>query len=230
MLAFSYFKMKIQGSGRRMAKRAFIASALVDIWAYIMFVLVIIIFSLVYKWTAEGHLEELESVRDVSYGNYMAHIYLRSPVDVGGTEMTMAELLALFDYNRTLALEQGLSCEYRPFDEYQYYCMDGVMGETIVDITNSFMDENLEDTEHIFIINGTGFTYMNAGVFGLGDPRAVISALLSVDIPKENYVTYIPSVDPSGDPVEVYFFYDFPRFIKSIDSSKRGVFRNIWSG
>jgi hypothetical protein len=216
--------MKTRRFRKQKAKKAFITSAIVDIWAYIMFVLVVIVFSLIYKWTATAHLEQLEGIKDLSYGNYLAHIYLRSPIDVAGTEMTMAELLALYDYNMTLEKAAGRTCEFRPYDKYFYYCMDGPMGKTIVDITNSFMDDNLKDTHHIFIIKGSGFTYMNTGTFQLAGAQSLIDALLSMQIPKENYVTYVPSVDPTQPPIEIYFFYDFPRFLKSLAPEKRGIF------
>ena len=144
------------GKKKRTGKKAFIASALVDFWAYIMLVVIIIVFAIIYKITAEVKLNSLESVRDISYGNYLAHVYLRSPITIADKEMPMAELIALYDYNQTLEKQQG-----RSFDELDIIsrpeeylaAVENPMREAILEITERFVSENFpEGGDYIFIM------------------------------------------------------------------------------
>ena len=65
------------------SKKAFISDALVDIWSYIMFVLIVIVFAIIYKYASSEKTQALENIYDVTYGNYLAQVYLRTPVVVG---------------------------------------------------------------------------------------------------------------------------------------------------
>ena len=209
MLAFSFFvEMKVKNRIRR-GKKAFITSAIVDMWAYIMFVVVVIVFALIYKWTAEGHLEELESVQDISYGNYLTHVYLRTPVEIGGTEMTMAELIAIHDYSRSVLEDPGAP---------------DPVGDDIRRFTDDFVDKNFpEDNSFVFIIRGSAFEYAKNGK-GISDSLSVLDAISTADVSVNHYVTYIPSVDPTRRPIEIYCFYDLYKFMASLPKEKQGVF------
>lgn len=92
------------GSGKKIftSRKAFIADVIVDFWAYILFALIIIIFAVLYKWTASEASEKLTDFKGVTWSNYLAEVYLRTPVEVEGLDMEMAEIIALFDYNQSL--------------------------------------------------------------------------------------------------------------------------------
>ncbi|MFC1753075.1 hypothetical protein ACFL96_06730 [Thermoproteota archaeon] len=80
-----------------MGKKAFIAGAIVDLYAYLMFLVVIIVFYLIFKITAAQHTEEMRGTNDLIAGNVFAAAYLRMPVEVEGHQMKMADLIMLAD-------------------------------------------------------------------------------------------------------------------------------------
>ena len=114
----------------RLGKKAFIADAIVDFWSYILFLLVVIIFAFLYKWVASDAAEKLTSFKGVTWSNYLAETYLRTPINIEEVDMTMAELIALYDYNQTLYAE---SAEGRS----QLTNWMGILGKTAVGLTSS---------------------------------------------------------------------------------------------
>ncbi|MBI4738628.1 hypothetical protein HY772_03565 [Candidatus Woesearchaeota archaeon] len=86
------------------SKKGFITDVVVDFYAYILFVLVIIIFAIVFKLGADAKKQRLQDVQGVNDGNFIIQVFLRQPIDVGSNKMTYADLLILYDNNQSNAL------------------------------------------------------------------------------------------------------------------------------
>jgi hypothetical protein len=217
---------------RRTGKKAFITDVIVDFWAYIMFVLVVIVFAILYNYAKEAKLQAIEDVKDVTYGNYLAQVYLRTPVDVAGQKMTMAELIALYDYNQT-AERRGESREDVELAETRsdiaevvskvdvsaalrhafedYVGTGNPMRSAIVDITNDFLEKNYDgDRCFFFAIRGNGFEYQrfNAPCVRLGVIGGFFGAV-RVDI----LLRHLPSLPNSS--VQTY--------VASVDPTVRPI-------
>ena len=86
----------------------FIASTLVDFYAYLVFVVIVVIFFLLFSFAADEKQQSLSSSSDILIGNTYLTVYLRSPVEVDGVEMTFGELIAIVDHARSgLTIPEG---------------------------------------------------------------------------------------------------------------------------
>ncbi|MFC1723420.1 hypothetical protein ACFL0V_04745, partial [Nanoarchaeota archaeon] len=61
-------------------KKGFIAAIIIDFWSYVMFILIIIIFAFLYKYLASSTAERLSDFKGATYSNYLASVYLRTPI------------------------------------------------------------------------------------------------------------------------------------------------------
>ena len=226
--------MKARKNSKKLGKKAFIGGAIVDIWAYIIFLLVVLVFYIIFKISAASHEQALTGMKDLSYGNYLAGAYLRAPIDVAGTEMTMAELIALYDYNQSLEKAKGTSFEELDvFSSPERYIagMNNPVRQAVMGITEGFIEENFREGEcYSFIINGNTFRFADSRWCGIDDAEQLIDLLSEVGIPKENYVSYIPSVDPRMRPIEVYCIYDLQSLVKSLSEENRKRFARSLMG
>ncbi|MFC1742289.1 hypothetical protein ACFL3V_07175 [Nanoarchaeota archaeon] len=210
-------RYRMRDAHRRLGKKAFITDVLVDFWSYILFVLVVIVFAVVYKYSAEAKLQQIEDVKDVTYGNYLAQVYLRTPLDVGNTKMDMAELIALYDYNQSLEKEKDRS--YAQFWEDKFYWVMGKknpMLEAIDTITADFVDKNFdEDRCFVFSIRGNAFETVRRSHACPGARTFSTYYLFIIlpGIPNSTYVTYIAPVDPRDKPIAIYSIYDIERLL-----------------
>ena len=201
-------------------KKAFIMSFIVDFWAYITFVLVVIIFAMVYKYLADAKLQAVEDVKDIVYGNYLSQVYLRKPIVVGEDRMTMAELIAMYDYNQTIeqrGKKEPTSTELLFGNQYFFYGRsDNAMWNGIVEVTEEFIDENFDDSKcYVFAMKGNDFEYARFGSkCNLEKGFSLVSALPQFGVPEKTFLTILPSVDPRNDPIEIYVVYDLKRLIE----------------
>jgi hypothetical protein len=202
----------------KLGKKAFITDIIVDFWAYITFVLVVIVFAIFYKWGAEAKLQQIDDVQDITYGNYLAQVYLRSPVVVGDQDMTMAELITLYDYNQTM--EKAADPSYAEMVQSGFKFFFGSsndMWDEIEEITEEYVETHYDtDNCYVFSIKGNGFEYSEFSYFGCpsGNAFSIASALPQFGVPVETYVTYLPSVDPRQKPIEIYSIYNLERLIE----------------
>jgi hypothetical protein len=196
----------------KLGKKAFVTDIIVDFWSYIVFVLVVIVFAVLFKLSSEAMLQALEGAKDVTYGNYLAQVYLRTPVIIGNTEMTMAELIAMYDYNQSLI---------RPEDRTEDYIFTGqavfalgqpnAMKDAIMSITNDFVENNYNEHKcFVFSIHGKAFDYTKRNTRCFGSETFGMYYLWAQIplIPNETYVTYIAPVDPREDPIAIYSISD----------------------
>ncbi|MBI5398106.1 hypothetical protein HZB03_01460 [Candidatus Woesearchaeota archaeon] len=87
-----------------LSKKGFITDVVVDFYAYIVFVLVIIIFAVIFKLGADAKKQRLQDVQGVNDGNFMMQVLLRQQIDAGSQKLTYADLLVLYDNNQSKAL------------------------------------------------------------------------------------------------------------------------------
>ncbi|MBN1544066.1 hypothetical protein JW898_01235 [Candidatus Woesearchaeota archaeon] len=213
-------------SGSGLGRRAFITDIIVDFWAYIVFVLVVIVFAIFYAYTADARLQALEDAQDISYGNYLAQVYLRKPVSVGNTDMTVAELIALYDYNQTFERERDRSAweEIEDFTTSFFHGTKNPMRDALMDITDRFVDAYFDDDKcYSFAITGNAFDYHEFSdkcltieiggnfLFMTADVRNILDRLPS--LPNSSYQTYISPVDPRDDPIIIHAVYDMDRLL-----------------
>ncbi len=216
--------MRLIKKTRNFGKRAFISDALVDIWAIIIFVIVIIVFFVIYRWSAEAAMQQIQDKQDVIYGNYLAQVYLRTPLSVAGRDMTMAELIALYDYNQTLERMQADEASFAEWAEdvitdnplVNFIGLGNPMRTAIIDLTEEFVEQNFDsDRCFFFSIHGNSFDYTQRNLVcsaSIGfSPHYLFSQLR--DVPKEAYATYIAPVDPRDGPIILYSIYDFERLL-----------------
>ena len=197
---------------RKLGKKA-ISEIMADIMAIFLVAIIVIIFVIIYKLGAKAQAEEMESAKGVTYGNYLAQVYLRTPLVAGETKMTMAELIALYDHNQTLEHRLGIESDRE----------DNQMFKDIKNITEYFAERNLdEDKCFIIAIKGNHFDPDDVALFGnpcrrldYDDMDSVIHVLRTYNIPKESYITYIPQIDPRYKPVEVYLIYDLITLVRA---------------
>lgn len=106
----------------RRSKKGFITDVIVDFYAYVVFVLVIIIFGIIFKLSADAKKQRLQDVQGVTDGNFMIQVLLREPIDVGRQKMTYADLLVLYDYNQSkeLALKAQQSTAQKVVEALPY--------------------------------------------------------------------------------------------------------------
>lgn len=202
---------------RRIRKKAFLAGALVDVWAILLFVVVIIVFAVLYKWSAETSMQRLQDKKDVTYGNYLSQVYLRTPLSVAGKEMTVAELIALYDYNQTLEREKDRSYAETVRDGVQYiFGKRNPMQEALIELTDEFVEENFDRRKcSVFSIYGNAFEYVRRGASCPGAQAFSLNYLFrQIDwVPEEAYKTYVATVDPRDEPIIIYSIYDFERVL-----------------
>jgi hypothetical protein len=226
----------------KLGKKAFIASFIVDFWAYLAFVLVVIVFALIFKLATANQTRALEDAQDIIYGNYISNVYLRTPVLVGGERITMAELISMYDYNQTLEKEKAKAEEVGKSrieifieDVFFFYGQkDNPMWRGIATITEEFIKDSLDARRskgiakyfgsgrcYVLAIKGNGFEYSRFGSFcPTKKPFSIATILPQIGVPEESFITYLPSVDPREDPIEVYVIYDLARLVDIYASEK----------
>lgn len=213
--------MRTKKNIKRFGKKAFISDSIVDIWAIILFVVVVILFAILFNFKRTEVEEKLQVERDVIYGNYLAQVYLRKPVTVGDQQMTVAELIALYDYNQSMQIkEQGgqLDVVSQGGIFAKWLKSDDGMRDAIKEITWNFVDDNFKDPKryncYVFSIKGNGFEFSKFGM-GCGTSNAFsIDAIINeIGVPRGAYLTYLPSVDPRQDPIKIYSIYDLDSLI-----------------
>jgi hypothetical protein len=198
-------------------KKAFIAGMASDIWWFFIFVLVIAVFWVFFKWSSEAKMQQIQDKQDISYGNYLAQVYLRTPVDVGGKDMTVAELISFYDYNQTLDLQKDKTLAGVFEDKVLFiFGKDNAMRQALVQITEDFVEDGFdEDKCYLFAVSGTSFSinYKSDNCAGAAafDMKYLLSYLK--DVPVSAYTTYIAPVDPRDEPIMVFAIYDFERLL-----------------
>jgi len=81
-------------------KKAMISTPLVDFWAIVAFILIILLFYFIINASIEnGSATMLIRANEIS-ANAMLDSYLRTPVSVNGKEMQMSELIIESNYNQ----------------------------------------------------------------------------------------------------------------------------------
>ncbi len=230
-------------------RKAFIASFMVDLFAILTFALTILVFGMLYKWSVKATEERLGQFKGVTYSNYLAETYLRTPVLINDVEMTMAELIAYYDYNQTKKVvadmqEKGASTGIINFmktmtaQDISSGFLVGMLNpfsKSINLITDKYVANNFDafGTCYIFYIKGSGFRYMKHGdsnkcskAFSTSDALADNQAFtygqklefghfdeFLDNIPREYYLTLIPSIDPRRPPIEFIVVYDLKALI-----------------
>ncbi len=161
-------------------KKGFIADVIVDFWAYITFVLVIIVFAFLYKLVAKSSMERLSDFRGVTWSNHLASVYLRTPIEIGDTDLSMAELIALYDYNQTHERVKETKAKKESWTDLAAALKStkellmgnsilkgsrGPLADGLFSVTDDFIEDNFDafDTCYLFYIKGNGFEYMNWG-------------------------------------------------------------------
>ena len=205
---------------KKLGKKAFIFRIVVDILAIVLFAIILIVFGLFYAYTAKTKMQNIQGKRDMVYGNYLSQVYLRTPISVAGQDMTVADLIALYDYNQSLEAKRNKS--YAEIVDNGYDMLIGSiepnpMKTAIMSITDDFVDENFnKDKCYAFGVKGNSFEYnRRSGNCPTGEGFSVYYLLRYLQyVPNETYVTYIAPVDPRDSPVVVTSVYDLERVIK----------------
>ncbi|MBU0461858.1 MAG: hypothetical protein KJ574_04705, partial [Nanoarchaeota archaeon] len=65
---------------KKIGKKAFIAGAIVDLYAYLVFALVVIVFYLIFVLIRNKYAESMRGSEDIFAGNIYSAAYLRMPV------------------------------------------------------------------------------------------------------------------------------------------------------
>jgi hypothetical protein len=217
VLAFSFFNMSRIRFKRKLGRKAFISDIIVDIWAIIIFVVVIIIFYLIFKASATAREQTLRDKQDIVYGNYLAQVYMRTPLSIGSQKLTMGELIAIYDYNQSLEKIRSKSFA----ESAESLLTSNPMRKAIVDFTDDFVGKNFDSKRcYLFAIHSKNFDYVLPGMncvsaMGAGFAAggwATLNEQLKY-VPNATYVTYLATVDPRGDPIMIYSIYDFERTV-----------------
>jgi hypothetical protein len=74
-------------------KKAMVTTVLVDFWAIVAFILVILLFYFLIKASVDNGKEQMQIRSTEISANAMLESYLRTPVNVNGNEMQMSELI-----------------------------------------------------------------------------------------------------------------------------------------
>ncbi|MBT7903498.1 hypothetical protein HN587_06565 [Candidatus Woesearchaeota archaeon] len=178
-------------------KKGFIASAIVDLYAYIVFVLVVLVFYFIFKWSADADIVKYEAYTLNNQGNYLVSVYLKLPVDVVSqdTQLTMGELMLL---------AEGDSDKYKP---------------ELISQTNIFLQKFAnKDRCYIFFIETANWKHLdyptkcNQFFYAYGSNPSelnnrIIRFLDTKKFPHEQYQTLIPSLNYEGDAIDVRFYY-----------------------
>jgi hypothetical protein len=209
------------------SRKAFIGSALVDIWSYILFAIIILVFALIFKYGAESKLQALTDNTNIIYGNYMAQVYLRIPVKVGGENLTMAELIAIYDYNQSSDPDPE-DCEDTPGwslnGDIEFCGKKNAMSNAIIDITDDFVKTNFPKECFIFEIYGNSFYYVNynkhcslslAWDKGFSFSHDSMAAAFGDDVPDHLFKTHAPQVDPRQETILVVSVYDIETMLRT---------------
>ena len=215
-----------------MNKKGFIASALVDFYAYLVFI--VIIFFLLFKYAADAKQQSISSSSDILAGNTYLDAYLKSPVDVDGVEMTFGELIAIVDHARSdLVIPEG-GIHLIPLERGGRRYSDILSEQTeafFSDIMESDMCLRLvivgEHTEEEFSSTPCYAELVNKGLLLL--PQVQIFDLLGGQVserykldpnvdPSRFYVS-VPPLVPGEKPVRVAFFYDLGSLSKTFPCS-----------
>lgn len=219
---------------RKMGKKAFIAGSIVDLYAYLIFLLLIIVFYIIFKVRGMIAEEELRGSADMVVGNFYTSAYLRMPVDVEGHDMTMADLIRLADAE--VADRSDLE------EILRTYTSPGRMMTALTDTYSGLFVERTEwywqttfpdDICFYFVIKGRSdgehLDYRAAESscrFDLSDADMHLWVENS-RIPIMRFRTLIPSFDP-GNRIEVQLFYD----VETLHSAygARNPFYSSYSG
>jgi len=226
---------------KTIGKKGFISDPVVDIWAIIIFVIVIIVFALIYKNSATEKMEILQDKRDVTYGNYIAQVYLQKPIKIGDEKMTMAELISFYDYNQSIEAKNSPGI----LNKVGTFLKGNLMEEFLGEETDMFVKNNMDSEGcYVFAIKGNSFEKGHVGTkceavtdsfinkvvehVALAIPTPLSPFLYSFSdeitfyfalepylkkIPKETYVTYIAPIDPRSKPIELHVIYDLERLL-----------------
>ncbi len=201
---------------RRMNKKAFISDSIVDIWAIILFALVVLTFAILFKFDADAREMAIKDRKDVTYGNYFAQVFLRKPMLAGNEQMTMAELIAFYDYNQTQEKQKSLIQDAKDLHKFLFYGVRNPLWDALEPTIDQFTEWSFdEDRCWVFSIKGNGFEYAKFGDCpALSTAFSIALALEQYQVPKETFVTYIASVDPRQKPIEIYSIYDLQRLVE----------------
>ncbi|MBW2964608.1 hypothetical protein KY363_04055 [Candidatus Woesearchaeota archaeon] len=201
-----------------MGKRGFIAGALIDFfWAPLLFVLIAVLFYLIFSFVTESKLQEIEDSKDVAYGNYLAQVYLRKPLSVGSQRFTVAELIALYDYNQTLEKKKNKS--YAEFIEDKYHMLigqDNPMRQALIKFSEEYVDKNFNSGNcYVFGVHGNAieYNYMSGNCPSSKAFSAYYLLSQMRKVPANTYATFIAPVDPRQTPIVLYSIYDIERLL-----------------
>jgi hypothetical protein len=169
-------------------KKAFVGGAIVDFYAYLMFFLIIVLFYIIFKLTAEAHNERMSGSGDILAGNIYMKAYLSHPVHLDNDEMTvpMADLIRLADENP---------------DRYE---------DIFEEKTEDFMDKTFpNDLCFFFKIKGQDLEYESAesGCSYVYTDNDLELWLSDSKAPVIRFRWIIPSFR-SGKTIAMVFFYD----------------------
>jgi hypothetical protein len=210
---------------RKLGKKA-ISEVVADIMALFLVAIITIIFAIIYKLGAEARAEVMDSSKGVTYGNYLAQAYLRTPLAAGETKLTMAELIALYDHNQTLEHQLEIESDRE----------DNQMFKDIKKITEQFAERNLnKDKCFIIAIKGNHFDPEDVAIVGgICDivnfrPEEIFEILEKYKIPKDSYITYVPQIDPRYRPVEIYFINDAESLARAFSQEAHDELRKEFS-
>ena len=208
---------------RPMGKKGFIADVLVDFWAYITFTLVIIVFAFLYKWLAKSSMEKLANFKGVTWSNHLANVYLRTPIEVADVEISMAELIALYDYNQTAermkefkVLNESWPGLFKALASVKQELVGnsfligsrGTLAEGFTEITDAFIEENFDafDTCYLFYVEGNAFKYMEWGSLSKCgkyasqrfEPGIFTLGTIKKDLKLENFLKLLDDIPKEG--------------------------------
>jgi hypothetical protein len=204
---------------KKFGKKGLITGVIVDfLWAPLLLLLVTIIFAALFNWAQEAKFRALEDHKDVVYGNYLAQVYLRKPVSVAGTDMTMTELIAMYDYNQSLEKAKDKSYANFIHDPVRFVMgKKNPMRDAIIELTEAFVEQNFDSGEcFAFGIHSDSVDISyKSGACPAGRTFSLFY-MFSVlrTIPNETFSTYIAPIDPRESPIVVYSVYDIERLLK----------------
>ncbi|MBW2967059.1 hypothetical protein KY362_01090 [Candidatus Woesearchaeota archaeon] len=212
------------------SRKAFISGVASEWFALLLIAIIFVLLFIAFRFGVAQEQRSVEDIRDITQGNYIAQVYLRSQVPFGEDEvLSMAELIELYDHERTQRVEDdedaGEGGLLETAEEMLAFFANAEMmllGEenelqrVIVTNTQAFVRKNFpQDKCYFFGIHGEHMDINFRGTSCSAARTFSIYYLFSQleDVDAEVFKTYVAPVDPRDDPIVIYSVYDFERVL-----------------
>lgn len=185
-------------------KGQWLGGVLVDAYAYIVFILILLLFFFLFKLDSSYRKFTIEQPKIQLASNQAMAAYLGTPVTVDDKEMTMADLIVLWDV-----------------DPYNY-------GDKLKEESAAFLSRIQVDDDVCSYINiNKIFSFRSdeencePAVELLQDPKQIVSGVISQQEKdarekefasiSEQFKALLPSLDPNKPPIKLYLYSGLSR-------------------